>query len=642
MRVLKWIGLGLALVLLLLAGGIYVLVTSPFIKNQIVERSSTATGREVAIDGDVEIDWSLTPRLRLNKVRVANTEWGSQPDMISAERIDVSIKLLDLLRGRVTLPEVRLIKPEVLLEKRADGTPNWRFGENPAAATAVEATTPEDRHEFPIIRHLVIDDGTLDYRDPAENIEISSKVNTAIGTGGGAEQTLLRGNGRFAGKPFTLDMKAGALLALRESDKPYPVSVNASVGETKLTIGGTLQDPLKLAGPDLKMDLRGQNLAELFPIFGIPIPPTPFYALSGQLTRKGDVWSFKDFAGRVGDSDLSGDFAVDIGGERPFARATLVSKKLDYRDLAGFIGASPEGEEEEVDDGRVLPNQPVNLEQLRAVDMEVSFTGQEILAPGLPLEALEAKLKLDNGRLELDPLRFGVADGTVAGRVVLNGRQDVPSVGADLRIAKVNLQKFFEGSELAEDMGGTLGGRVDLTGEGNTFGEILGSSDGSLAIVMGGGRFSNLLLEFAGIDVAEALGFMLTEDQSVATRCIVGDFDVDDGLMHTKTMVIDTTDTNIAVEGAVSLKQETLDLTLEAHPKDPSLLAARSPVRVTGVFDDPQFGVDAGPLVARGAAAAVLGVVLTPLAALLPMIELGLGEDSPCRQLIEQAQNPKD
>jgi len=274
--------------------------------------------------------------------------------------------------------------------------------------------------------------------------------------------------------------------------------------------------------------------------------------------------------------------------------------------------------------------------------MEVSFTGQEILAPGLPLEALEAKLKLDNGRLELDPLRFGVADGTVAGRVVLNGRQDVPSVGADLRIAKVNLQKFFEGSELAEDMGGTLGGRVDLTGEGNTFGEILGSSDGSLAIVMGGGRFSNLLLEFAGIDVAEALGFMLTEDQSVATRCIVGDFDVDDGLMHTKTMVIDTTDTNIAVEGAVSLKQETLDLTLEAHPKDPSLLAARSPVRVTGVFDDPQFGVDAGPLVARGAAAAVLGVVLTPLAALLPMIELGLGEDSPCRQLIEQAQNPKD
>src|SRR5690606_24684871 len=205
MRVLKWIGLGLALVLLLLAGGIYVLVTSPFIKNQIVERSSTATGREVAIDGDVEIDWSLTPRLRLNKVRVANTEWGSQPDMISAERIDVSIKLLDLLRGRVTLPEVRLIKPEVLLEKRADGTPNWRFGENPAAATAVEATTPEDRHEFPIIRHLVIDDGTLDYRDPAENIEISSKVNTAIGTGGGAEQTLLRGNGRFAGKPFTLD-----------------------------------------------------------------------------------------------------------------------------------------------------------------------------------------------------------------------------------------------------------------------------------------------------------------------------------------------------------------------------------------------------------------------------------------------------
>src|SRR3546814_601903 len=155
---------------------------------------------------------------------------------------------------------------------------------------------------------------------------------------------------------------------------------------------------------------------------------------------------------------------------------------------------------------------------------------------------------------------------------------------------------------------------------------------------MGGGKFSNLLLEFAGIDVAEALGFMLTEDQTVATRCVVADFGVKDGLMRTKTVVIDTTDTNITVEGAIDLGTEAMELEMEAHPKDPSLLSARSPVNVTGTFASPEFSVDPGPLVARGAAAAALGVLLTPLAALLPMIELGLGEDSPCYQLIYQAQ----
>ncbi|WP_119458419.1 AsmA family protein [Rhodospirillaceae bacterium SYSU D60014] len=641
MRILKWVGLGLLVVLLLLAGGIYFLVTSPFIKNQIVERSSAAAGREVAIDGDVEIDWSLTPRIRINKLRVANTEWGRRPDMVSIDRAEVSIKLLDLLRGRVTLPEVRLIRPKVLLEKNADGTANWTFGENPAAATAVEATAPDERQEFPVIGKLVIDDGTLDYHDPTQEIEISSKVNTAVGTAGGAEQTTLRGNGRFAGEPFTLEVTAGALLALRETDKPYPVSVNAAVGQTKLTVDGTLQDPLKMSGPNLEMDLRGQDLADLFPLFGIPIPPTPVYALSGKLTHEGDVWAFKGFSGTVGDSDLSGDFSLDVGGERPVARATLVSQKLDFDDLAGFIGAPPDDKAEEEDDGRVLPDQPVNLERLRAMDMEVSFSGEEVLAPGLPLDDLQTKLNLEDGRLVLDPLSFGIASGTVDGRLILNGRQAVSSVRADLRISQLNLQEFFKESEFANDMGGTFGGHIDLTGEGNSFAEILGSSDGSLAIVMGGGKFSNLLLEVAGIDVAEALGFVLTEDQPVAARCVVADFHVRDGLMRTKTAVIDTTDTNITVEGAIDLGTEAMELGMEAHPKDPSLLSARSPVNITGTFASPEFGVDPGPLVARGAAAAALGVLLTPLAALLPMVELGLGEDSPCYQLIHQAQESK-
>jgi len=61
-------------------------------------------------------------------------------------------------------------------------------------------------------------------------------------------------------------------------------------------------------------------------------------------------------------------------------------------------------------------------------------------------------------------------------------------------------------------------------------------------------------------------------------------------------------------------------------------------VLINGRLGDPQFGIDPSQAIARGAAAAVLGALLTPLAALLPMIELGLGEDSPCHKLIRQAQ----
>ena len=54
-----------------------------------------------------------------------------------------------------------------------------------------------------------------------------------------------------------------------------------------------------------------------------------------------NVWHYDDFTGTFGDSDLAGDVSVDTGRERPFLRAKLLSRRLDFDDLAGFVGASP-------------------------------------------------------------------------------------------------------------------------------------------------------------------------------------------------------------------------------------------------------------------------------------------------------------
>lgn len=70
-------------------------------------------------------------------------------------------------------------------------------------------------------------------------------------------------------------------------------------------------------------------------------PSTPPYRLKGHLKHDGKVWSFANFSGRVGDSDLSGNIRVDTAPKRPFMKADLVSNLLDFDDLAGFIGGKP-------------------------------------------------------------------------------------------------------------------------------------------------------------------------------------------------------------------------------------------------------------------------------------------------------------
>ena len=161
-----------------------------------------------------------------------------------------------------------------------------------------------------------------------------------------------------------------------------------------------------------------------------------------------------------------------------------------------------------------------------------------------------------------EPLSFGIASGRIEGRLVLNGREEVPSAATNLKIRSIKLAEFFRGSDFAEEMGGTFGGRIELEGQGRSTAELLGNSNGGVVIVMTGGKISNLLLELVGIDIAEALGFAVGKDQPVAVRCAVADFRVRDGLLKTQTFVLDTTDTNVTGKGTVNLKNEKMDLKL--------------------------------------------------------------------------------
>ena len=158
---------------------------------------------------------------------------------------------------------------------------------------------------------------------------------------------------------------------------------------------------------------------------------------------------------------------------------------------------------------------------------------------------------------------------------------------------------------------------------------MLATADGEAAIGMGRGEVSNLLLELAGLDVFEALKFLLGKDRKVAIRCAFGDFSVKDGVMTTRALALDTTDTIIVGEGTVDLGEEQLDLVLKPRPKDRSILALRSPLVVDAASVIPAFRPDMARLGLRGAIALTTRSIAPP-AALLATLELGPGEDSDC------------
>lgn len=598
----------------------------------ISEKGSDALGRELRYTGKLQWlrAWPLT--LRVTGVELANMEDGRAEEMLDIGKAEVSIRLLPLLAGKVHLPYLYLENSEVNLERTAERA-NWDFGDK-------DEPPRSDEPSRLALGKLYLYDSHLTYYDVPQRIDLALAGHTA------QDSIVLEGDGTYLGQPFGLHFIGGELLSARTAE-PYPVNLTVTVGNTTAEAKGILTDPVHFGGLDVDFHLKGADAAELFPLFGIALPPTPPYDIRGQLTYDADIWSFMGFKGRMGNSDIGGDVEWNRAGERPKLTAKFVSRKLDLVDLGPLIGLAPKQQasaeqaqyaEKREESPYLIPDVPLDISRLAAMDADVSYTGHEVVSPYLPLDDFFLHVTLDNRLLHIDPVKFGTADGDVIAHLTVNARGEPVAIDSDFSFSRLSLARLTEGvSEslpMTEKAEGLIGGTAKLSGTGKSLKEMLASADGAVGIGMEGGQISNLLIELVGLDVAQGLGFLLAGDEVVPVRCIIGDFAVEDGLMQSRAVVIDTADTNIQGRGTIDLGSEKMDIRIVPKPKDATIAALRVPLRVEGTLKHPDIVIEKGPLLAKGAGATALGVLLTPIAGLLALAETGLGEDSNCARLV--------
>jgi uncharacterized protein involved in outer membrane biogenesis len=270
----------------------------------------------------------------------------------------------------------------------------------------------------------------------------------------------------------------------------------------------------------------------------------------------------------------------------------------------------------------------------------VKFRGDRVDAPNVPLSGVQLDLELDNGVMSLKPVRVGVAGGRTDADIRIDARKQPVRTDYDIRLRGFELGDFMAKAGLESRAHGRIDGRIKLTGTGDTVAKSLGTSNGDIRLAINSGEISNLAIEVAGLDIAETLGLLATKDKPVGIRCFVADLGVNNGVASPRLFLMDTTDSTVQAEGRIDLRNEQLDLRVKTQPKDPSILAVRTPVTIKGAFARPSIAVEKGPLAARGAAAVALGVLLTPVASILAFIEPGLGKDSDCAALLNEVQEP--
>jgi uncharacterized protein involved in outer membrane biogenesis len=611
------------------------------LKEPLASAVSGALGREFAINGAFDVDLGRITRVHMGGITLENADWAKQPEnMVEIAAVDVGIDVFALLRGGVVLDALHVDTPKVRLTKNEGGEANWQFG-----TPEEEPAPPTERRDLPIVHDLTIKDADLDYDDKQSGNDVRLTLDS-LAAASEADGLRVRGGGTYQGQPLNLDVEAGSLEALRKEGEAYPIDIDIVSGAFSAKVKGTVSRPQTMEGLDIQLAVKGNNLADLYTLAGVPVPPSPPYSLKGHLTREGSRFKLADFDGRLGASDLSGTAAVDTGGERLKATADLVSHKFDFDDVTVLMGGKREEEKQaeakkeaegKPTSGKVLPDKPIDLGKLREMDADVRLKAGQVLLPGVPIDGLDAEMTLQQGVLRLKPAAIKIGDGTINVFMTLDGSVQPAQADIDTRISRVDLKRLLSRSPFAQESAGRLGGRAKLATTGNSVAEILGSASGDLFLVMSGGQISHLLIELVGLDIAESLGVAVGGDKPIPIRCVIADFDANDGVFAAQTMVFDTTDTKIVGEGQIDMGKETLDLRFVPYPKDFSPLTLRNPLAVQGTFANPQAMADPVGLGVEGTVKKVINAVLTPIVGLAPPIDQGVGEDSDCAQLIAEA-----
>ncbi|MGJ7544514.1 AsmA family protein [Variovorax sp. LT1R16] len=609
---------------------------------------SEKTGRtfEITRHLDVDLGWR-SATVKLDGIEFANPAWARDPYLVRAERAELDLRLWPLLGGKVVIPRLMMVAPAVGLQMEKDGRRTWALGKD----TSDEGTVPT-------IGQIQIDNGSIDFL--AKHLGVDLHAEVAYDSSKGEMPLNYRIKGTYQRQPLTAQGRTGNVMQLAETGQPpFPLEIDARAGQTRLKAAGTVAALSGLDGIDATFDLRGQSLGDLYGLLGIALPQTSPYALSGNLGKRANLWEVKGLKGKLGLSDIAGDMQFNQGTKVPTLSGTLRSQVMDMDDLGPLIGLPPTARSANAVEGvappptvtqvkraqrngqdKVLPTATLDFERLGAMNADVRYTADRIRnVREVPLDKGSVHVKLQDKVLTLDPLDLGVAAGKLVGAIRIDAAKNPADIRASLDLRGLQLARLFPKLETTGNSVGKFGGRINLSGSGNSVASWLGGVSGDVAVLSGSGQFGNLLPVFATLVGGDIIKFLLRGDRNVELRCAAVAFDVNKGLMTGRTLVVDTTNAVFTATGQANLANETLDFVIRPEPKSKSILSVRTPLVVGGTFGDPKGGVEIAPLAGRGLAALALGAI-NPLLALAATIETGPGEDADCKGVLADANRP--
>ncbi len=627
------------------------------LRGNVLSVLQNATGYPVQIDGVVSWKFSLRPRIELNQVRVANAEWAKEKYGFSAERMDVTLDLISLLRNRPTIKTVKLYDTAIRIEENEKGESSLQ----PINKVEDNTEQPSDKiSRFPIpdspfgkieLENLLFDNG--DYKFFMRGLQL--------------RYVHLENQREYHGWIKPRDDVYPFIVVLdeyKEDRKIYPIKVALSTGGNALIANVALESKSKIP---IDFIVKGDiiDLRAIKDIFGVDLTNLPKLSVNiagGMQDENTLVVRKSSLTMRGTDINISGTY--DWGGKIPVIKANISSNNVSLLKLVP-----------EMYSGWVRPNRELNVfhdinlhgADIRKYDLDINVDFKHFIVYR-DMDLVNTKMHLvyknQKGRVDTDLV---IANGkmTVDGDFTIREDGEI-FIQTGVYAHEFSIGKLMEEIRIRDFI---VGLPLDLYGyfeaHGKNMSEWMKTITGPVvAYSVGVGyAYPKLVENIYGADVLTSLRHsiqdLFTEDKKHDKAKISGlavNLKLRDGNIETSNGVaIETNAINARLAGDLNLGEETIDLALTTVPARGLKLSLTgnvvNTVEIVGNLAEPDIKINGAAMAGKVVSATGIGLLLMPftggvsfVAGLFAggLLENWLADSEPCKTALKKGAPVQD
>jgi uncharacterized protein involved in outer membrane biogenesis len=404
--------------------------------------------------------------------------------------------------------------------------------------------------------------------------------------------------GRFNDNPFTMTASSDKLVSLLEETGDWPLDLSVSTPTLAADLKGNLHLPFNGEDFSFQTLVNGEKLSNLNFLSTTPLPELGPFRVTGLLTQTKTGFSLDEFQGTLAESDISGSVALRTTGVRPHVIAKLKSNTIDVPSQAqekqNADGQEAPPEPSDPDEDRLIPDVTFPVTLFREWDVDLDWHIKHVESPTIELDKMTIMAKLDDGHLAFASLKGTSWGGQVEINLELDVAGTLPTLALKATSVDLDLGRMLATLQ-ATDKVETYEGRflIDIKGRGHTLREVLSHANGEIDIIEGPFEIRTKAIDLWARDfLVEALTTVWKKKEITKFNCAVGYFDVENGIMKSDAILVDTPRITIAGIGGLNLGTENMDLVATPRSKNLTLLSTTHSVRFTGKITDPDVTND--------------------------------------------------